>query len=330
MRSLLRSIYSGLLALCFAHPAFALAPEPAPLPQPVTLTVGYVKVGHLAPMLSVADTLKKLNVVVKPVEFVRYADARTALLSGSIDVGAVGPGDLPIVLAQGNTSMIGLTGVAASSKYLVVRKGVQINDWKDIAGKRIGIAPGSAVWFQWAATLTEKGIPYKSFTAVNIQGGGTAFVQALKRGDIDAFLCWEPFESQVVSSGDAYFAKQIEYGHSKAVGAELGMLVATSAALKTKREAVRRFLWAYLHGQDALEKDPEAFAQAYSRYVGLPLDVTRASVKLIHLGGVLDAAQIKAQAAEFHKLGVIPKDVSNEVGQFYDDSLVKSLEQGGT
>ncbi|AQH02401.1 ABC transporter substrate-binding protein [Burkholderia sp. KK1] len=330
VKSLLRFICTGLLALCASHPAFALAPEPAPLPQPVTLTIGYVKVGHLAPMLSVADTLKKLNVIVKPVEFVRYADARTALLSGSVDIGAVGPGDLPIVLAQGNTNLVGLTGVAASSKYLVVRKGVQINDWKDIEGKRIGIAPGSAVWFQWAATLTEKGIPYKSFTAVNIQGGGTAFVQALKRGDIDAFLCWEPFESQVVSSGDGYFAKQIEYGHSKAVGAELGMLAATSTAMSTKREAIQRFLWAYLNAQDTLAKDPEAFAQAYSRYVGLPLDVTRPSVKLIQLGGVLDAAQIKAQATEFHKLGVIPKDVSGEVGKYYDDSLVKSLQRGGT
>jgi len=45
---------------------------------------------------------------------------------------------------------------------------------------------------------------------------------------------------------------------------------------------------------------------------------------------VLDAAQIKAQAAEFHKLGVIPKDVSNEVGQYFDDSLVKALQHGGT
>lgn len=325
VKTLLRLFCSGIVLLGLAPAAFALVPQPAPLPQPVELTVAYVKVGHLAPILQVADELKKMNVVVKPVEFVRYADARTALLSGSVDVGAVGPGDLAIALAQGNTNLIGLTGVASSSKYLVVRKGVKIDDWKDLAGKRIGIAPGSAVWFQWVATLSEKGIPYNSFTAINIQGGGTAFVQALKRGDIDAFLCWEPFESQVVSSGDGYFAQKIEYGHSRDVGAELGMLATTRNALTTKREAVRRFLWAYLHAQDAMAHDPEAFAQAYSRYVGLPLDVTRPSVKLIQLGGVLDAAQIRAQASEFFKLGVIPKDVSGTVANYYDTSLVNSL-----
>jgi sulfonate transport system substrate-binding protein len=322
-----RLFCSGIVLLGLTPTAFALAPEPAPLPQPAELTVAYVKVGHLAPMLQVADELKKMNIVVKPVEFVRYADARTALLSGSVDVGAVGPGDLAIALAQGNTNMIGLSGVASSAKYLVVRKGVRIDGWKDLAGKRIGIAPGSAVWFQWAATLTEKGIPYNSFTAVNIQGGGTAFVQALKRGDIDAFLCWEPFESQVVASGDGYFAQKIEYSRSHAVGAELGMLATTRNELTTKREVVRRFLWAYLHAQDALAHDPEAFAQAYSRYVGLPLDVTRQSVKLIQLGGVLDAAQIRAQASEFYKLGVIPKDVSGSVANYYDTSLIDALKK---
>jgi sulfonate transport system substrate-binding protein len=57
----------------------------------------------------------------------------------------------------------------------------------------------------------------------------------------------------------------------------------------------------------------------------LPLDVTRPSVKLIQLGGVLDAAQIRAQASEFFKLGVIPKDVSGTVANYYDTSLVNSL-----
>jgi sulfonate transport system substrate-binding protein len=313
-------------AFTIAPAAFALAPAPAPLATRVTLRVGYVKVGHLAPMLFVADELKKLNVDVKETEFVRYADVRTALLTGALDVGSVGPGDLAIALAQGNTSLVGLTGVASSDKHLVVRKGVKIDSWKDIAGKRIGIAPGSAVWFQWAATLTEKGIPYSTFKPINIQGGGTAFLQALKRGDIDAFACWEPFESQAVAEGTGYFAPAVEYGHSKAVGAELGLLVATHDAMTRQRPAVKLFLWSYLHAQDQLAHDNEAFAQAYARFTGLPISVTRDSAKLIKLGGVLDAAQLEAQAAEFYKLGVIPKDVSKQIGAYYDATLLKSLQ----
>jgi len=324
MNKLRRTALAATL-MGYAAVSAAVGPQPAPLAQPQQLTVGYVKVGHLSPMVLVAEPLKTCNVEVKPVEFVRYADARTALLSGSVDVSGIGPADLAIALAQGSDKLVGLSGVASSPKYLVTRKGVEINDWQDIKGKRIGIAPGSAVWFQWAATLAEKGVPYNVFTPVNIQGGGTAFVQSLERGDVDAVALWEPFESQLVASGSAYFAKNLEYSQSKAVGAELGLLAATRDALTNKREAVKCFMWAYKQAEEKLAQDPEAFAQTYAKYTGLPIEVTRESVKLIKLGGVLDLDQLRRQARTFNELGVIPKDVSGEMDKVWDPSLAREV-----
>ena len=324
MKNMFRIAFA--LSLASATSAtFAIGPRPPALQTKETLNIGYVKVGHVSPILFAKEDLEKCNVEYKPAEFVRYADARTALLSGSLDVATIGPADLAIALAQGNKSIVGLTGVASSPKYLVVRKDVDIHTWDDIKGKRIGIAPGSAVWFQWAATLAEKGIPYKSFEAVNIQGGGTAFIQALERGDVDAVALWEPFESQIVASGKAYFADQMDYSQSKAVGAELGMLAATRDAIQNKRGALLCFLWSYKNAEARLESDPEAFAQAYTKFTGLPIDVTRDSVKLIKLGGVLDVEQLKRQAKVFNELGVIPKDTSGEIGNAWDPSLVDAV-----
>lgn len=318
-------IAAGVALLSISGISFAVGPRPAPLPVKQTLTIGNVKVGHLSPISLVAEDLKQCNVEVSTAEFVRYADARTALLSGSVDVAGIGPADLAISLAQGSKKIVGLAGVASSPKYLVVRKGVDIHDWKDIAGKKIGIAPGSAVWFQWAATLAEKNIPYNSFTAVNIQGGGTAFVQALERGDVDAVALWEPFESQAVANGTAYFAKDMDYSQSKAVGAELGLLAASRDAVTNKRDALKCFLWSYKNAEERLAKDPEAFSQAYSKYTGLPLEVTRESVKLINLGGVLDLEQLQRQAKVFNELGVIPKDTSAEISTAWDQSLMNEV-----
>ncbi len=305
----------------------AIGPAPAPLPQRETLTIGFVKVGHLAAMLNVEEELKKFNVDVKRAEFVRYADARTALLSNSVDVSAVGPGDLAIVASQGSKNLIGLTGVAGSAKNLVVRKDVKINDWKDIAGKKIAIAPGSAVWFQWAMTMVEKGIPYNSFSPVNIQGGGTAFLQALKRGDIDAMVLWEPFESQAVAEGDAYFAKALEYSQSKSVGAELGMLAASRDAMTNKREAIRRFLWVYLNAEEQMAKNNDLFADAYAKYTGLPLTVTRESAKIIKLGGVLNKEQVRLLAEAAFKQGIVQKDVGADAAALYDDSMARDIKR---
>ena len=305
--------------------AHAVGPRPEPLQEKQTLTIGNVKVGHMSPIIFVEDDLKQCNVDVRTAEFVRYADARTALLSGSVDVVGIGPADLAIALAQGSDRIVGLSGVASSPKYLVVRKDVEIRDWDDIKGKRIGIAPGSAVWFQWAATLAERGIPYQSFTAVNIQGGGTAFVQGLERGDVDAVALWEPFETQAVTNGTAYFADTMDYSQSEAVGAELGMLAASRDAMENKRGALKCFLWAYKNAEERLANDPEAFAQAYSKYTGLPLDVTRESVKVIKLGGVLDLEQLKRQAKVFNELGVIPKDTSEQIESAWDTTLLEEV-----
>jgi sulfonate transport system substrate-binding protein len=327
MKMKLRTTLATLAITAFTSMVHAVGPAPAPLAQRETLTIGFVKVGHLSPILNIEEELKKFNIDVKRVDFVRYADARTALLSNTVDVSTVGPGDLAIVASQGSRNLIGLTGVAGSPKNLVVRKGVIIDDFKDIAGKRIGIAPGSAVWFQWAMTLVEKGVSYNSFTPVNIQGGGTAFLQAMKRGDIDAMVLWEPFESQAVAEGYAYFAKNLEYSQSKSVGAELGMLAASRDAMTNKREAVRRFLWVYLNAEEKMAKDNELFADAYSKYTGLPLAVTRESTKIIKLGGVLTKDQVRALAEAAFKQGIIQKDVATEAAALYDDSMAREIKR---
>lgn len=319
---MLKSLIAGAAIVAASLPAHAVSPEPAPISPPVELTVGYQKVGHLAPMILIADDLKKLGVELKLVEFVRYADARTALLAGSLDVASVGPADLAIALAQGSTNAVGLMGVGSSPKYVIGRKGTKFDSWDDIKGKKIAIAPGSAVWFQFAATLVEKNVPYNSFTSVNIQGGGANFDQALKKGEVDAIVTWEPFESIPVMEDYGFFAKNLEYSQSKAVGAELGMLMATKTATEKKRAAVERFVWAYLKSQEALAASPEKFADAYAKLSGMELKLATEAAKVIKLGEVVSPDQIKRQAKAFADLGVIQKDVSGEIDKSWDGTFV--------
>lgn len=302
--------------------AFAVGPAPVPLSPPVTLTVGYQKVGHLAPMMRLPDELKKLGVDLKLVEFVRYADARTALLAGSLDVASIGPADLAIALAQGSTNIVGLMGVGSSQKFVIGRNGTKLDSWDDIKGKKIAIAPGSAVWFQFAATLVEKKIPYNSFQAINIQGGGANFDQALKKGEVDAIVTWEPFESIPVMEGYGFFAKNLEYGESKAVGPELGLLAASKDAAEKKKDAMQRFVYAYLKVQEELSKSPKEFAAAYAQLSGMQPDVAAKASAVIKLGEVVSADQIKRQAKAFADLGVIQKDVSDQVDAHWDGSFV--------
>ncbi len=318
-----RSILKATLALSMASalPAVAFA-QTAALNPPVSLTVGYQKVGHLAPMILIADDLKKQGVDIKLVEFARYADARTALLAGSLDVASIGPADLAIALANGSTNLVGIMGVGSSPKYVIAKKGLKFDSWDDIKGKKIAIAPGSAVWFQFAATLTEKGIPYNSFNSVNIQGGGANFDAALEKGEVDAIVTWEPFESIPVMKGYGYFAKNLDYSISKSVGAELGMLAASKEVATSKRAAVERVVNAYVAKMKELEASPAKFGTAIAQLTGLEADVSAEIAKVIKLGPVITPDQIKRQAKAFNELGVIPKDVSGDIEKYWDASFL--------
>jgi sulfonate transport system substrate-binding protein len=206
-----------------------------------------------------------------------------------------------------------------------VRNGVTLNTWEDLYGKRVAIAPGSAVWFQFAATVTEAGINYGRLNIVNIQGGGMPFVQAMQRGDIDLFLGWEPFESMAVQQGHGFRQTALDYSRSRAVGAELGMVGATRAAVDGKREAVRRLVFAYLQAQNEMSASKQALAAAIAGWTGLSEAVSREVADRMTLEQSLTLAQIQAQAKEFHRLGVLQRDVSGEMPQFFDQTIIASV-----
>jgi sulfonate transport system substrate-binding protein len=305
--------------------AQALIDRPAPLSEPVKLIVGYNKVPHVSPLKLIGERMKAMNVDVQMVEFLRYADTRTALASGSIEVGTIGPADVPIAVSQGITSIVGLMGVGVSPKNPIAKKDVKIEKWEDLKGKRVGIAPGSAVWFQFAATLQEVGVPYTQLQIVNIQGGGMPFVQSMQRGDLDVYAGWEPFESMSENDGTGYRVTALDYSQSKAVGAELGLIGVSRPTLEAKREALRRFLWAYLDAQKEAMSSTEKLAETITAWTGLEPKFAMSVAKVTKLGQFLTMDQVKRQAQAFHQFGVLTKDVSGDLDKYFDQAVVKTV-----
>ncbi len=318
---------AGVAAFGVRH-ALALEARPAPLDPPVTLRLGQNLVPHVCPLGSIAEELKPLGVMVEAAQFARYADTRTALASGSIDAGSIGPADVAIAVSQGLKTIVALMGVGVSPKYPIARKGLTLVKWGDLVGPRIGIAPGSAVWFQFAATLVEQDVPYGKLNTVNIQGAGTSFLIAMKRGDIDGFIGWEPFESEAVLDGLATRQTALDYSRSRAVGAELGLIAVNAGFLKREPEAVKRFVWAYLAIQDRLNASPEAEATAIANYTGMPRNVAPSVAEVTHLGQFLTLDQMQRQAAAFARFGVLTRDVSAELPQYFDQGLTASVQKG--
>lgn len=323
-----RSVLAGMTGVAVAGGARALPARPAPLASRVKLTLGANVVPHVVPFQFIAAELAPLGVDVELVKFARYADTRTALASGSIDMGSIGPADVPIALSSGLKTITALMGVGVSPKNPILRKGLTLAKWSDLQGLKIGIAPGSAVWFQFAATLIENGIDYAKLTTLNMQGAGTVMIQAMQRGDIDTFIGWEPFESMAMQQLGAQRVEALDYSRSQAVGPELGMVGANKAYLAGQREAVKRFIWAYLAIQDRLGASKPGLAQAIAAWTGLDATIAGNVAATITLGQFLTLDQVKRQARAFNQFGVLTRDVSGELDGYFESALVAEVLKG--
>jgi sulfonate transport system substrate-binding protein len=96
----------------------------------------------------------------------------------------------------------------------------------------------------------------------------------------------------------------------------------TKDMAEKKRPVVERIVWAYLKIQEELAASPQKFAEAYAKLTGLDVKVSAEASKSITLGAVVSPDQIKAQAKAFADLGVNQKDVSGDIGKYWDGSFV--------
>lgn len=305
----------------------SLVDRPEPLPERQKLSIGLLRISYTVVFQRAIQILRDLNIDVEQVEFVRYADARTALASGSIDVGTLGPGDIAVSLTQGVTNIVGLAGLGSSHRWVVVKTGTEIKNWQDLRGRRIGLPTGADTWVRFAAKLLDEGVPYNSLTVTNIQGSQQNSLQALRRGEVDAIVTWEPAESQAVLEKVGYWAKGLDFSDAIATGPEIGMIAGSRSALNSKQEVMRRFAWAYLTAQNELAGDRILLAKAMEEHARVDEKLALSMTENLTLGGVLNADQVARHAKVMFDLGILQKDVSEQARSQFDESLFSSVKR---
>lgn len=126
---------------------------------------------------------------------------KEGLASGKIDGAQISPGMFKAI-EQGLDIKL-TNGVHTGCIQGVVSKDSAINSVKDLKGKKIGIdAIGGVPQVLLTLELgknnidAKKDVEWKVYPQANLQ-------QALDKGDIDAFVAWDPYGAMAVSSGKA-------------------------------------------------------------------------------------------------------------------------------
>ncbi|HEV8306687.1 MAG TPA: ABC transporter substrate-binding protein [Methylomirabilota bacterium] len=302
----------------------------APLPAPVKVKQGMLNVPALSPLYLLPDEAKKYNIQIETIMFQRFADERTALASGDLDIAAFGPQDISLAASQGVKSLVGVAGVGSGNDCLMIRKGEDIKAWPELLGKGIGVGAGSISWLKFTASVTENGVDYRKLKIVNIMGGGASYLKALQAKEIDIAVVWQPFCAQAITEGWGAYPT-INHNNSKTVGGQLGVFAVNRAFLDKHPDAVQRIVIAYVDTLKLAQGNMGKWAEIYAQKAGLPLPVAQESIRITKLDSTLPLETIKRMTRFLAETGIVQKDISGEIAQFYTyDFLAKATGKSPT
>jgi ABC-type nitrate/sulfonate/bicarbonate transport system substrate-binding protein len=317
-------LVAATLAVGLALAAWAQGELRAPLAAPLKVKQGMANVPALSPLYLLPDEAKKYNIQIEQVMFQRFADLRTALASGDLDIGAFGPQDISLAASQGVKSLVGVAGVGSGNDCLIIRKGEDIKAWSELPGKAIGVGAGSISWLKFTASVTESGVDYRKLKIVNIMGGGGNYLRALQGKEIDMAVVWHPFCAQAITEGWGAYPT-LDHNRSKTVGGQLGVFAVNRGFLDKHPDAVQKVVIAFLDTLKQAQGNTDKWAEIYAAKAGLPLPVAKESIRLTRLDSTLPLETIKRMTKFLAETGIVQKDVSGEITQFYTyDFLAKA------
>jgi len=219
-------------------------------------------------------------------------------------------------VAQGTRSLVGVAGLGSGNDCLIVRKGEDVKEWKELLGKRIGVGAGSISWVKFAASVQEHGLDYGKLRVINIVGGGANYLKALQGREIDLAVVWQPFCAQAITDGWGQYPT-IDHNRSRAIGGWIAVLAVNRGFMERHRDAVQRLVVAYVDILRFATANPDRWAKIYAERAGLSEAVARESIRITRLDHTLPLASIKRISKFLSDNGVIPRDVSGEIEQYY-------------
>nr|WP_238313570.1 ABC transporter substrate-binding protein [Methylobacterium crusticola] len=307
------------MILALAALALALGPASAQ----TILRVGDQKGGSRA-LMEAAGVLGDLPYRLEWKEFPAAAPLLEALNAGAIDTGIAG--DAPFTFAAAAGAPIKAIFAIRQNQAglaVLVRPDSPVRTFADLKGKRIATGRGSIGHQLVLASLEQA-----QWTPEDV---GLTFLlpsdaqTALLSRSVDAWATWEPYTSQLESTGRA---RVVADGRGLTPG--LSFQAARDDAIATKRPALEDFVRRLAKARVWGTAHPEAFARSWSALVGLPESVPlwwfkRADIRPAPIDPAI-VADAQKVADLYQRHGLIPRRV--EASSVFDTSFNDAARSG--
>lgn len=195
------------------------------------------------------------------VEYKTFAEGgsfMTALKTGDIDAGLVGPGPAMNNFSTGADVKI-IAGASTGGTVVLAREGVEINSLEDFQGKTF-ITPGVGCTHdvQYETYLEEAGITSARIggTMKHLTGNPAQYASMLKTGKVDIAVAPEPWAAVIEQETNAEVVigwDEVSFGETLPAS----VLVATGDAVENSPEKVQKIVDAHKDAVKFIEENPE-------------------------------------------------------------------------
>jgi len=251
-----------------------LGPRPIAVPATVstaelsgvTLRVGDQKGGTQA-LLQAANALDDLPYRISFSTFTFGPPQIEALNAGRIDFAVTG--NTPPIFgaaAKSKTRVVAVWDGAGSGEQILVRTNSSIGGVRDLRGKTILVAKGSAAHGNVLEHLAEAGLRPKDVKLVFLQPADA--LSAFANGQGDAWVIWDPYTAQ------ANLTLKVRSVGSAENGYQFGSASVKALTDPQRNAALADLLVRYDRAAQWARDHPEQWAKKYAAAVGLPVSIS--------------------------------------------------------
>ncbi|MGV9799554.1 ABC transporter substrate-binding protein [Mycobacterium sp. NPDC003449] len=303
----LATVMTAVLGAC------TLAGSDATDNSKTTVTLGFMYDVHAANAWTM-DRCTSDTVDIKLTAFKQFAEIQRALEQGNINAAVMGYQNLGQMLDGGYDSFRAVAGVYRGGEHITVRKGSAIESWGDLRGKKVGVPPNSFVEMLLRSALRDAGVDIAELELVPFAGAGPPLQTALRNGEVDAMVAWEPNAATALVEG---FGEAPPFNIQGGSIGDATSLMYVSQGLHENSAAVDALVRCLHERTDALNGDSDAWVQALVEQTGMGDGVARAAVQTGTMDITLSQDSAEKIIAEFARNGLM-SDTSGRVAEFFD------------
>jgi ABC-type nitrate/sulfonate/bicarbonate transport system substrate-binding protein len=282
--------------------------------------VAYAVQIHQANMMVLKDYAKKHGVDIELTPMRHYTNLQLALTTNQVDIAVMGYVNIGLMEELGFKDYKVIAGVFTGAQSLTLRTGVTASTWKDLEGKSIGVAPNSYADILFRASAKLGGADLSKIKFVSFGPGGPQVIAALRNGDIDGFVFWEPNNADAVLTQAGYYSS-LDLGNNPTKHIN-GMMAVNAAFAASKKAAVLGVVKALIDATDDLNADAARFAQVVQLGTGATPEVVRESLPRGKMDYRLYQREAKALLRMIHEAGVTKTDTTAAIDRAFDYSFL--------